>query len=99
MQEFVRRPIVAQDVGEKCLVKSLVDPFIPQQGLHIEEVPRMLTINGGDEFPRIEIGKRTTWISAKPNCSSTIGRTVLNSVGWTVPRSTGVTSILIWAFR
>jgi hypothetical protein len=98
LQEFVRWTIVAQDVCEKCLVESVADPFIRKQVLDIEQIPRMLSVKGSNQFPRVQISKRNDLDSAKPNRSSTIGRTVFNSTGWTVPRRTGVTSILIWAF-
>ncbi len=36
LQEFVHWTIVAQNVCEKCLVESFVDPFIGKQMLNIE---------------------------------------------------------------
>jgi hypothetical protein len=43
---------------EKCLVESFVDPFIGKQVLNVEQIPRMLSVQSGNQFPRIEVGKR-----------------------------------------
>jgi len=90
--------VVAQNVCEKCLVESFVDPFIGKQVLNVEQIPRMLSIQGGNQFPRVEVRKRNNLDFGKaelflydgPNCSQLYG--------WMAPRRTGVTSILIWAF-
>ena len=49
---------MAQDVCEKCLVESVINPFISKQVLDIEQISRMLSVQSCNQFSCIEVGKR-----------------------------------------
>ncbi len=50
-------PIMAEQINDERAAQGVVDAFVGQEIPHVEEIPRMLSIEGGDEFAGEEVGE------------------------------------------
>jgi hypothetical protein len=57
-QNFRHRPIMAEEVYDEGRAQIVADAFVPQQIADIEQIARMLAIEGGDDLSGVEIGRR-----------------------------------------
>ena len=56
-KEFVNGPRVTFQADNERGAQSIIDSFVGQQFASVEEIARMLAVEGGQDFSRIKIGK------------------------------------------
>ena len=97
-QHLVGRAVVAQQVDYERLTEVFRQPLVRHQPLGVEQVAWVLPVEGRDELPRPQVGVRLGQHFGEAELLLD-AEAWSRHRSWAVPRSTGVTSILIWASR
>ena len=56
VEQFMHWPIMAGEIYDEGFADVVRSAFVVQEKLYIEEIPWMLTVQRGAEFPTLEVG-------------------------------------------